>query len=297
MEEISQDEFDCLVAEINAQKSKPSLIKSIKLLRLKGLSVHLPTTAESLKLDDAKSLAVGALLRGVVVSSPQSDASTGSIQIAELIKSVKQLHSKVDELTILQSTVKEMDKSISFLADKYDEQLKLNEEFKRSIKDLQAQLDQTKALPPAFTADQDALVVSGVAETGTPAEVQQSIQDIISETLEMPDVTVLSVERLGSQPAADGAKPRKILVKLQSRQHAMAILKAARKLKDFNTERKADGALPIGIDRNLSGGELKHRSSVWPAFKAAKAEGKMCRWQMGFRLFVDGAEVLPSGSM
>ncbi|BDA51625.1 hypothetical protein COCOBI_19-1810 [Coccomyxa sp. Obi] len=195
------------------------------------------------------------------------------------------------------STVKEMDKSISFLADKYDEQLKLNEEFKRSIKDLQAQLDQTKALPPAFTADQDALVVSGVAETGTPAEVQQSIQDIISETLEMPDVTVLSVERLGSQPAADGAKPRKILVKLQSRQHAMAILKAARKLKDFNTERKADGALPIGIDRNLSGGELKHRSSVWPAFKAAKAEGKMCRWQMGFRLFVDGAEVLPSGSM
>ncbi|BDA41318.1 hypothetical protein COCOBI_02-0980 [Coccomyxa sp. Obi] len=297
MEEISQDEFDCLVAEINALKSKPSLIKSIKLLRLKGLSVHLPTTAESLKLDDAKSLAVGALLRGVVVSSPQSDASTESIQIAELVKSVKQLHSKVDELTILQSTVKEMDKSISFLADKYDEQLKLNEEFKRSIKDLQAQLDQTKALPPAFTADQDALVVSGVAETGTPAEVQQSIQDIISETLEMPDVTVLSVERLGSQPAADGAKPRKILVKLQSRQHAMAILKAARKLKDFNTERKADGALPIGIDRNLSGGELKHRSSVWPAFKAAKAEGKMCRWQMGFRLFVDGAEVLPSGSM
>jgi hypothetical protein len=49
----------------------------------------------------------------------------------------------------------------------------------------------------------NAFVVLGVAETGTLAEVQQFIQGIIAETLEMPDITFLFVERLGSQPATD----------------------------------------------------------------------------------------------
>lgn len=276
-------------------RTKKSLLKFLTDRNLG--SATLPTTVTSLSLDETKHLTVGALVRGVVVSTTQSAAPTDTNQIAELVLSIEELHSKVDEFAILQTKLMEMEKSTEFLADKYDEQLKINAGFQKAIKDLQSQLDQAKAIPPAFTADQDALVVSGVAETGTPVELQRSIQGIISDTLEMPDIGVLSVERLGSQPTADGAKPRKILVKLQSRQQGMAILKAARKLKDFNIERKDAGALPIGIDRNLSGGELKHRSSVWPTFRAAKAEGKLCRWQMGFRLYVDGAEVLPSGSI
>lgn len=276
-------------------RTKKSLLKFLTDRNLG--SATLPTTVTSLSLDETKHLTVGALVRGVVVSTTQSAAPTDTNQIAELVLSIEELHSKVDEFAILQTKLMEMEKSTEFLADKYDEQLKINAGFQKAIKDLQSQLDQAKAIPPAFTADQDALVVSGVAETGTPVELQRSIQGIISDTLEMPDIGVLSVERLGSQPTADGAKPRKILVKLQSRQQGMAILKAARKLKDFNIERKDAGALPIGIDRNLSGVELKHRSSVWPTFRAAKAEGKLCRWQMGFRLYVDGAEVLPSGSI
>ncbi len=68
------------------------------------------------------------------------------------------------------------------------------------------------------------------------------------------------------------------MVKLQSRKQAMATLKAAKRLKDINFLRKESGQPPIGIDRNLSGAELKHRSSVWSEFKAAKAAGKISRW-------------------
>jgi len=66
-------------------------------------------------------------------------------------------------------------------------------------------------------------------------------------------------------------------------------------LSELNEDRKVAGEPrpPIGVDRNLSGSELLHRNSIWPRFKAAKKEGKECRWQMGYRLYVDGLEVLP----
>jgi len=73
----------------------------------------------------------------------------------------------------------------------------------------------------------------------------------------------------------------------------MDILKAGRRLIELNKDRKVAGEPPIGVDRNLSGSELLHRNSIWPRFKAAKKEGKECRWQMGYRLYVDGLEVLP----
>ncbi len=126
--------------------------------------------------------------------------------------------------------------------------------------------------------------------------LQHMVQDIIIDTLEVENATAFSMERLGSQPATEGGWPRKILVKLLSRQQAMATLKPAKRLKDVSILRKIAGEHLIGIDRNVSGAELRHRSAVWSEFKAAKAAGKNCRWQMGFRLFVEGSEVLLKGS-
>lgn len=182
------------------------------------------------------------------------------------------------------------------LASQHDDQLKTNEKLAASIKNLEQQLSKAMTIPTASAAEQDAIVVSGVAESTAPADLQHFIQEIITETMDLSDVTVVAAERLGSPPTSEGVRPRKILVRLQTKQQAIATLKVAHRLKEHNSARKAAGEQQIGIDRNLSGPELKHRSLLWPAFKEAKSSGKQCRWQMGFRLFVDGSEVMPQGT-
>lgn len=233
MANVSADFVNDVVLKINAIKNK-MIYKYIADL---DMSIGaLPTTADSLSLDAIRHLAVGAVIRGVVVSSTPSDVFTGSSDIAKLTKSLKQLHAKVDELTTVQTKMVEPEKSQAFLASKYEDLLAESETMKDMIKNFRAQQAQAKALPPPSTAEQDALVFSGIAESGTPAEVQQSVQAIFSDILEvrtcMHDITAVSMERLGSQPPSEGARPRKLLVKLQSKQQATTILKAAKGLKE-----------------------------------------------------------------
>ena len=107
-------------------------------------------------------------------------------------------------------------------------------------------------------------------ESETETESIERVSEIIHDTMELPSVTVVSAVRLGKQQAAEGS-PRKLLVKLGSQKQAMEALTSARRLSQLNNERKANSENPIGIDRNLSPAELQHRSSVWAAFRAAKA--------------------------
>ena len=129
-------------------------------------------------------------------------------------------------------------------------------------------------------------------ESETETETTERLSEIIHSTMELPGVAVVSAVRLGKQPAADG-RPRKLLVKLSSREQAMQVLTSARRLKQLNSERQANGERPIGISHNLSPAELQHRSSVWKGFTAAKAENKKWYWSSGYRLFVNNKEVQP----
>ena len=94
---------------------------------------------------------------------------------------------------------------------------------------------------------------------------------------------------LGKQPPTDGARPRKILVKVGSKQQAMDILKAGRRSSELNKDRKVVGEPPIGVDRNLSGSELLHRNSIWPR----QERGQGVPLADGLPPIVDGLEVLP----
>ena len=99
--------------------------------------------------------------------------------------------------------------------------------------------------------------------------------------LQSSSINIVSITRPRKQPPTDGARPKKILVKVGSKQQAMDILKAGRCLSELNKDRKVSGEPPFGIYRNLSGTGLLHRNSIWPRFKAAKTDGKQHRWQMG----------------
>ncbi|CAL8465885.1 g5421 [Coccomyxa elongata] len=145
----------------------------------------------------------------------------------------------MDELPNLQIKMKEMEKSQAFLASQYEDQLKTIEKLATSIKDLQQQLSTAMTIPTAPAAEQDAIVVSGVAESTAPAELQHFIQEIIAETMDLPDITVVTAERLGSQPKSEGVRPRKILVRLQTKQQAIATLKVAHRLKEYNSARES----------------------------------------------------------
>ena len=146
--------------------------------------------------------------------------------------------------------------------------------------------------PPAPAAEQDAIVILGIGESETETESIERVSEIIHDTMELPSVTVVSAVRLGKQPAAEG-RPRELLVMLGSQKQVMEVLTSARRLSELNNKRKANSESPIGIVPDLSPAELQHRSSVWAAFRAAKAAKKECRWKFGYRLYVDGSEVLP----
>ena len=110
--------------------------------------------------------------------------------------------------------------------------------------------------------------------------------------MKLPSVTVVSAVKLGKQSAAEG-RSRYPLVKLRSQKQTVEILTSARRLSQLNIERKANSESPIGLDLNLSPAELQYHSSVWAAFRAAKAARIECRWKLGNGLYIDGSEVLP----
>ena len=201
------------------------------------------------------------------------------------------LHAKVDMVTALQKQMMTMEASQQFLADKYEELKDVTKQQAEQIKVLQRQMTTRAAPPPVPETEQNAIVISGMEETETETEPTERVAEIIHNTMELPSVSVVSVVRLGKQPTE--GRPRKLLVKLGSQKEAVEVLTSARRLSQLNIERKSNSEIPIGIDRNLSPAELQHRSSVWAAFKAAKAGGKQCRWRLGYRLYIDGSEVLP----
>ena len=252
---------------------------------------QMPATATNLSpIEELRHLAVGVLVRGATVhTSPSSASTTTNVEVMTMLK---ELMDKVDKCNALQTRGNDLEQSQQFLSGEVDDLKESNKQQAEQIKSLQRQLAVQAKPPPAPAAEQDAIVISGMEESETETESIERVSEIIHDTMELPSVTVVSAVRLGKQPAAEG-RPRKLLVKLGSQKQAMDFLTSARRLSQLNNERKANSESPIGIYRNLSPAELQHRSSVWAAFRAAKAAKKECRWKLGFRLYVDGSEVLP----
>ena len=255
---------------------------------------QMPATATNLSpIEELRHLAVGALVRGATVhTSPSSASITTNVEVMTMLK---ELMAKVDKCNALQTRINDLEQSQQFLSGAFEDLKESNKQKAEPNKALQRQLAVQAKPPPAPAAEQDAIVISGMEESETGTESIERVSEIIHDTMELPSVTVVSAVRLGKQPAAEG-RPRKLLVKLGSQKQAMEVLTSARRLSQLNNERKANSEGPIGIDRDLSPTELQHRSSVWAASRAAKAAKMECCWKLGYRLYVDGSEVLPGTS-
>lgn len=261
-------------------------------------------SAPSINVNDFKSMIVGAALRESRVHPEAASISDSTEDIRAIRTSIHDVSLKVDRLgsslqTKLEDALKRAaaaEESANFISKKYDDLSNDVKQLKNTVAALQKIVSGQTSLPPTETDEQDAIVVSGLAEDAAEkeADLSSAVQQLFSDTMQLDaDVNIVSVKRLG---APGKPTPRKTLVKLESKQQAAAVLKAAKSLREYNHKAKEERKQPIGIDRSLSGPQLKHRSSVWAAFKAAKSAGKTCRWFMGFRLFVDGIEVFPSGA-
>ena len=272
-------------------KRKPSSILSWA----KDAGLVLPATAKiSSPIEELRPMAVGALVRGVAVHAPSLSVSTTTD--SGVMTRLDELHAKMDTVTALQKKINAMEESQQFLSDKFEDLKQISNQQAEQIKVLQQQVAKRAVTPPAPAAEQDAVVISGMEESEMETESTERVSEMIHNTMELPGVTVVSVVRLGKQPAAEG-RPRKLLVKLSCRQQAVEVLSSARRLKQLNIDRKDNGERPIGINPNLSPAELQHRSSVWKAFTAAKAQNKKIYWSHGYRLYVNDSEVQPGDSV
>ncbi len=113
------------------------------------------------------------------------------------------------------------------------------------------------------------------------------MQELVKNDLKT-DVTVLTANRLQGKESSQsegGSKPRPVIIRLQSVEDKITILKAAPKLKDMGSV--------IRFQINFTREQQQHRSACWPQFIAAKGEGKRCQWT-DEKLFVDGKEHIPA---
>ena len=166
-----------------------------------------------------------------------------------------------------------------FVSAQYHDIFKQSQQLQASVTALQKTVSGQASLPPNEADAQAAIVVSGFpkAAGGTKPDLASAVQEMFSDTRELGSaIKVVSAGRLG---ASGKPTPRKILVQLEttSKQQASAIIKAAKSLREHDQKAKKESRQAVGIDRNLSGPQLKHRSAIWPEFKSAKAAGKSCR--------------------
>ena len=281
----TEADFLRLNAEVHSKKKTDSII-----LWAKNAGIKLPaTTRNSSPIEELRPWVVGALARGATFLKLPSSASIETN--VEVITKPDELSAKMDSVAALQTKVTQLERSLEFLHAEFEDNRKLNKQLAEDIKVLQQQ----KRAPvlPAPAAEQDAIVISGMEESETETETAERLSEIFHNTMELPGVSVVSATRLGKQLAGEG-RPRKLLVKLSSREQAVQVLTSGRRLKQLNIDRQSNGERPIGISANLSPAELQHRSSVWKGFTAAKAESKKWYWRNGYRLFVDDKEVQPA---
>ena len=215
-----------------------------------------------------------------------------------MLEEVPLAMAKVDKCAALQTWVNDLRRSKAFHTNASEEVKGSIEQRAEQNKAPQQSLAALAQPPQVPEVKRDGIIISGMEESETETELSEQVSDIIHNIMRLPDVTVISIVRLGKQPTADGG-PRKLLVKLGSEKEAMHVeRKSTRRLSQLNIERKSNDEIPIQINRNLSPWEAArlHRYLLWVAFKAAEAEGKECHWEPGYRLYIDGSEVLPDSS-
>ena len=120
--------------------------------------------------------------------------------------------------------------------------------------------------------------INGIDEEKHGAQLAESIEAIVAEKLGVR-ITITDAVRLGNKPT-DG-KPRRVLFVVSSVWEAKELVRNRSKLKGSGTS----------ILDEFSPEELLQHKKMWPAFTAARADGKKAFFQRA-RLFVDGKEVV-----
>lgn len=144
-------------------------------------------------------------------------------------------------------------------------------------------------------AEPATVVLLGIAET-SDSETEDCITKLFAQELKIEEPPrIVSVSRLGRVRTEEDAKPRKVIVELQSSKAVNMVMRHARNMGDYNTAAKAAGTLPIGITRGLSRSQLRYKHSLDSTWEAARAAGKHTQWR-GHRLYVNQIEVVPSGT-
>lgn len=138
------------------------------------------------------------------------------------------------------------------------------------------------------------ITVSGLVKEGTEGQelVAQVSNFITSHINPACEVNVVGVDRLGRLDEGKEGH-RRVKVTLGSAAEAAAVLRAARNLKSFNSERKQQGDRPVGVDQFLSREEQEKKQQLWGKWVEARKQQTPKTFWKGCRLFVEGTEVLP----
>ena len=211
-------------------------------------------------------------------------AKAGSDAISE----ASALSAKVDEMAAgTQAKFDQLINSLEFSQKQWEDSNKVTTSLQKEVKHLKDQLHSPQ--PPA-----QSIVVSGLVQEGqlTGKGLRDHVQDFLTEKVD-PDraVTVLEVSRLGRFVEDRG--DRRVKVTLGSPAEAEAVMRAARKLKTLNAERKAAGQRPVGLDQFLSAEDQAIKTSLRPKWEAARKRGAPKTFWRGCHLFVEGQEVMP----
>ena len=236
-------------------------------------------------LKDATSklrLVAGYLLFAGRIAMPEAEAD-GS-PTSTLADIAKQMH---QQTALMNTQVGELTKSIRYTPKKSDEDAaKFRQDLDQLKKDLRRQ-------PQPAPAESHAVLISGLIKEGSSGrELVATAQDFLTTQVDPARaIHVEEVHRLGRFEENKG--DRRVKVVLRSPAEADAVLRAARNLRSYNTQRKEDGQRPVGIDRFLSTEEMAIKKALMGKWKAARDSNLAKVFWRGCKLYVEGKEVQP----
>lgn len=242
------------------------------------------------KLSKEKQLAYGAVgylfLQGRVAPDSAEASAVLVTQLGDLTAKTDAILKGVDE------SKQELVKSLEFTQKRQDTHEKDTAVLRDQIKQIRQDLLE-KPVAAATAEPASAILISSLVDEEKQGSVLlDHVQSFLDAQVNPAvRITVQAVERMGRFEEGKGA--RRVKVVLGSAAEAQAVLRAARNLKDYNAERKAEGNRAVGIDHFLSQEELKTKRQLWPKWQEARGRQAPKTYWKGARLFVEGQEVLP----
>lgn len=241
---------------------------------------------------------------GAQVTGPATDS--GEV-LSGLMAEVKSIHTKLDallllktELSKLATTVHELEKSVSFLSNRYDtvlEELKSTQEKAatreaemHSLKEMvQTQAQQLEQILREQNEAEQYSRKANMEIHGLKMSLNENLSEWIeklAETLEVPNFSMDDIVAIHRLPAKQGAIPT-VLVRFASVALKETWFSLRRKLRQLHD---SDVIPRLFFNENLT---RANRRLFWLARVAAKANGYKFAWVKGGRIFVKKFEDAP----